>query len=366
MLVESFGRPPAELVLGGSVSEPGVLSRLSSVLGLSAPRRWPWLSRPPRTTTNRRSASTRLPDPLVGTRWREGDHGRGVEHPAPARDHGALRDLHVRQGAGASASHQADLLACSSEDREALGGKAIRREVAIRFNDDPAGPVINLLVYLPKKAAAGRRVPAFLGLELRGQPRREPRTRGSRSRPSGCATIPRRAWSITARRRPRAGPRRRAGRSSGSWIAATPWRPPTTATSTRTTTTASRTGSSPSSTSRARPGPPRTNGARSRAWAWGLSRALDYLETAPEIDAKHVAVMGHSRLGQDGPLGRGPGPAVRPRDLERLGSRRRRAAPAESSARPSPISTRRSRTGSAAISRSSTTASSCSRWTSTS
>ena len=35
-----------------------------------------------------------------------------------------------------------------------------------------------------------------------------------------------------------------------------------------------------------------------RAWAWGASRALDLFETDRTVDAKHVAIEGHSRYGK--------------------------------------------------------------------
>ena len=35
-----------------------------------------------------------------------------------------------------------------------------------------------------------------------------------------------------------------------------------------------------------------------RAWAWGASKALDYFESDPAVDAKKIGIEGHSRYGK--------------------------------------------------------------------
>jgi hypothetical protein len=56
--------------------------------------------------------------------------------------------------------------AVTSVDRQALGGRAIRKVVSINFTGKPDGPAMDLLIYLPKDA--GGPVPTFVGLNFGG------------------------------------------------------------------------------------------------------------------------------------------------------------------------------------------------------
>jgi hypothetical protein len=189
------------------------------------------------------------------------------------------------------------LFSVQSEDRDALGGKAIRREVAIRFNDDPHGPVINLLVYLPRKAGTGQRVPAFLGLNFEGN--------HAVSKDPGIALSTQ--W---LRDNPKAGVVNHHATEASRGSEASRW--PVERILDRGYALATayygdidpdyddgfKNGIQPLFYKPGQLRPEPDEWGSIGAWAWGLSRALDYLETMPQIDAKHVAAMGHSRLGK--------------------------------------------------------------------
>ncbi|WP_435021686.1 acetylxylan esterase [Tundrisphaera sp. TA3] len=181
---------------------------------------------------------------------------------------------------------EAMTIAAEAEPAEALGGKAIREQVAIRLDGRPEGRTIHLLLYRPKAATVP--VPAFLGINFQGNQsvNEDPAIieskvkmaapggkmvifpRGSESRRWPLETIIDRGYAVATFARGDLDPDRKDGfaESVRSDFPDLQNRP--------------------------------DNFGGIAAWAWGLSRALDYLETHPAIDAKRVAAFGHSRLGK--------------------------------------------------------------------
>jgi hypothetical protein len=175
----------------------------------------------------------------------------------------------------------------------ALGGLATRRQIGILLTGREDGARIELLMYVPAKHTG--RVPAFLGLNFSGNdtvnadpailaarrvtpaPASGPPARGSGASSWQVESILSRGFALATAYYGDIEPDRLDGRNEGV----------------RGTFAIDSTVHAPG-TVHPVPGEWGAIG----AWAWGLSRALDYLATDAEIDARHVAVMGHSRLGK--------------------------------------------------------------------
>lgn len=224
-----------------------------------------------------------LPDPLVDSR------GHPVQSAAdwPAR-RAEILDLFARLMYGrtpdGSFTMRCETLDC---DRSALDGQAARKQVRLVFNGQGREAFMDLLLFLPNDRA--KPCPLFLGLNFRGNhalhpdpairvsesgqsgPQGGENPRGSEASRWPVEHILERGYGLATACYADLDPDFDDGFQNGihplfyragqTHLAADEW------------------------------------GAIG-AWAWGLSRALDYLETDADVDAGRVAVLGHSRLGK--------------------------------------------------------------------
>jgi len=184
----------------------------------------------------------------------------------------------------------------TSLDRHALGGRATRKEIAVRFTAHRAGPSLNLLLYLPNgwKGPA----PVFLGLNFNGNHAVHP---DPGIRLSDRWMLAERSPCIVSNRATEACRGIEAARwpvekiLARGYALATAYYGDLEPDFPEGWKLGVRAALSPDGTNTVFP--PDAWGAIS-AWAWGLSRALDYLQTDRAVDAQRVAVIGHSRLGK--------------------------------------------------------------------
>ncbi len=182
-----------------------------------------------------------------------------------------------------------------SQADDAFNGTAIRKEVTIRFSRDAKGPKLDLLIYLPRHAK--KPVPVFLGLNFNGN-------QAVVSDPAVAITD---AWVAND---PAHGVNHHRATEQTRGVESSQW--PVEKILARGYGFATayygdlkpdfddgfRNGVHPLFYKPGQTRPEADQWGAIGAWAWGLSRALDYLETDRDVDARHVAVVGHSRLGK--------------------------------------------------------------------
>ena len=233
-----------------------------------------------------------LPDPLVlndGTRvtnaemWkkqRRPEILRMFEEHVYGKSHGKLQETRSE---------------VTSIDQESLDGKAIRKEVSVYFGNKKNGAKMDILIYLPVDCQ--KPVPIFLGLNFNGNHSIQPDPGITLSKQwmrnsENSGVVDHRATEASR------------GSSASRWAVKRILK--------RGYGLATiycgdldpdfddgfKNGIHPLFYKEGQTKPAPDEWGSIGAWAWGLSRALDYFETDPDIDHSRVAVMGHSRLGK--------------------------------------------------------------------
>lgn len=164
----------------------------------------------------------------------------------------------------------------------ALGGKAVRRQVTVYFSKDKAGPKMDLLIYLPAGATKPAPLLLHLGFTANSNTVDDPGIK------------PGEVWGKEKKRIPapqggrfgRLDPLRLIDAGFGFATVYYGDIEPDFAEGL------------PYGVRSLYPKPAAGEWGAIAAWAWGLSRAMDYFETDKDIDAKRVAIFGVSRLGK--------------------------------------------------------------------
>jgi hypothetical protein len=180
-----------------------------------------------------------------------------------------------------------------SVDSNALQGKAVRKQVTIFFNSTASAPSMDVLLYLPR--AAKKPVPVFIGLNFYGNQTINADT-GIRLSTrwvmnneklgliNNLATDASRGidaskWAVEEI------VNRGYGLATAYYGDLEPDHPDGWKTGVRTT-------------MKTELSIDENEWSAIGAWAWGLSRMMDYLENDAAVDAKKVVITGHSRLGK--------------------------------------------------------------------
>jgi hypothetical protein len=235
----------------------------------------------------------RLPDPLVLP------NGKPIEDAKTWEKKGrpAILKLFTEHVYGRAPGRPAGMkFQTWSYDRRALDGKATRKEIIIYLTGKTNGPSLELLIYLPNQAL--KPVPVFLGLNYFGNQSVHPdpaikiterwlrqskddtvvnhrateKSRGSQASRWAIEQALERGFAVATFYYGDIEPDHEEGWKTGVRAALSKQGPNTVF------------------------GP--SDWGALAAWAWGLSRAMDYIEKDRDLDARRVVVFGHSRHGK--------------------------------------------------------------------
>ncbi|MEM7029627.1 MAG: acetylxylan esterase [Chloroflexota bacterium] len=235
-----------------------------------------------------------LPDPLIRL-----DNGQQVKSVTEwhATQRAALLQQFESNVYGKTPRHDHIKMAfeVTAVDNQALAGVAIRKEVTVIFTTDAYQTAMQILIYLPAQATAP--VPLFVGLNFNGN---------HTIQPDPGISLPQ-GWVPN---NPDQGITKNQASNASRGISASRW--PVSHIVGHGYGLATiysgdldpdfddgyQNGVHPLFYQAGQTEPHDDEWGAIGAWAWGLSRALDYFETDSAIDHQRVVVMGHSRLGK--------------------------------------------------------------------